>query len=89
MYAYGIGRRIYYDNSIYEGNFFHGQAHGFGRRIFKNGDWYVGWFSYGTFNGYGYRRTYQTDEVGLWYDGKFVASGIGAVVAYDKTKLQA
>ena len=70
----GIGRFVYPDNQIYEGQFKDGGFSGYGRFIYENGDYYIGFWE--NCNKHGKGKRFKQDgnliEEGIYKDGELV-----------------
>ena len=49
----GVGRRLYSNDEMQEGQFVNGELNGFGRTIFEDGQFYIGQYKNSEMNGQG------------------------------------
>ena len=70
----GIGREIYNNGSVYEGQLQNGLANGWGREIYKSGRYYIGCWKAGDYHGFGQRFEANGDliEKGWFKESKVV-----------------
>ena len=71
----GVGRAVYPDGQIYEGQFRDGKPNGYGRNLWADGQFYAGQYKNNKRHGIG-RLQYVSGKVysGVWSEGNFVGA---------------
>ena len=74
----GFGLMMYWNGSVYKGNWKNGKREGTGRIIFGNGDFYRGSFKFGRFEGEGeyFFSRCKDRYLGNWKSGKMEGKGM-------------